>query len=283
MTNLFTSHKMNPMSQEARSTNPLGKLTPILVIVSIGLAFFVGVLWQKVQILEKGGTNPQKTTAEAEEAPAQVKVSLSQIKDLFNKDLIKFGKGDEKLSFVEVSDPSCPYCHAASGKNPELNRQMDPSGRFKLTTDGGTYLAPVPEIKKLVDESQASFVYIYSPGHGNGEMGMKALYCAFENGKFWQVHDQLFTTPGYELLNNTVKNDKTKAKELATFLKGAIDSSFLTECLDSGKYDERLTSDISVSQSIGVSGTPGFFVNETAFAGAYSFTDMQPAVDAALK
>lgn len=255
---------------------------PVLVLIALGLSFFSGTMWQKVKNLENGGSvagtaaNPQ---------PTQPKVNLSQIKDLFSKDLIKFGDDKRKVLFVEISDPSCPYCHAAGGLNPELNRQMDPTNNtFKLVSDGGKYVAPIPEMRKLVESGKASLVYIYSPGHGNGEMGMKALYCANEKGKFWEVHDLLMTNKGYDFLNNTIQNDKTKSGDMATFLKSAVDPSFLKECLDSGKYDARLTSDTQLAQTLGFQGTPHFFVNATAFPGAYNWTgDMKSAVDAALK
>lgn len=270
------------MPENIKSKKNLQQIfVPVLVLFAIGLAFFSGTLWQKVKNLEKGGTVTKDTQPAA---PSQPTVSLDLIKGLFEKDLIKFGDKDKKVIFVEISDPSCPYCHVAAGLNPELNKQIDTTNnRFKLVSDGGKYLAPVPEMKKLVDSGKASFVWIYSPGHGSGEMGTKALYCANEKGKFWQVHSLLMTNKGYDLLNNTIKNDKTKSGDLATFLKSAVDSAFLKECLDSGKYDARLANDVQVASTLGYQGTPDFFVNATNFGGAYSYTDMRSVVDAALK
>jgi len=253
---------------------------PALVVAAIGLAFFSGTLWQKVRNLEKGGSD---TTVQPT-AKAQPTVSLNTIKDLFSKDLIKFGDENRKVIFVEISDPSCPYCHVAAGLNPELNRQIDPTNNtFKLVSDGGKYLAPVPEMKKLVDSGKASFVWIYSPGHGNGEMGTKALYCANEKGKFWEVSNLLMNSKGYDLLNNTIKNDKTKSGDLAAYLKSAVDSTFLKECLDSGKYDARLAEDTQLATTLGFQGTPDFFVNDKNFPGAYNYTDIKSTVDTALK
>jgi len=253
-------------------------LVPILVVLAIGLAFFSGTLWQKVKNLEKGAA---AGTTQVPAQPQKPTVTLDIIKGLFDKDLIKIGDKNKKVIFVEISDPSCPYCHVASGLNSTLNTQIGP--QFKLVKDGGTYVAPVAEMKKLVEEGKASFVWIYSPGHGNGEMGTKALYCANEKGKFWDVHNLLMTSKGYDLLNNTIKNDKTKSGDMANFLKNAIDPIFMKECLDSGKYDERLKNDVKVADSLGFNGTPDFYVNATNFAGAYSYTDMKSAVDAALK
>ena len=253
---------------------------PALVVAAIGLAFFSGTLWQKVRNLEKGGSD---TTVQPT-AKAQPTVSLNTIKDLFSKDLIKFGDENRKVIFVEISDPSCPYCHVAAGLNPELNRQIDPTNNtFKLVSDGGKYLAPIPEMKKLLDSGKASFVWIYSPGHGNGEMGTKALYCANEKGKFWEVSNLLMNSKGYDLLNNTIKNDKTKSGDLAAYLKSAVDSTFLKECLDSGKYDARLAEDTQLATTLGFQGTPDFFVNDKNFPGAYNYTDIKSTVDTALK
>ena len=255
----------------------LVKLTPLLVLLSLGLAFFVGSLWQKVQYLEKGvGTN----TATADQQPNQVQqpvITIETQKDLFSKDVIKFGDANRKVLFVEVSDASCPYCHIAGGKNPELS-----TDQFKYVSEGGTYIPPVPEMKKLLDEGKASFIYLYSSGHGAGEMAAKALYCAYEKDKFWEVNDLLMTNKGYELLNNTVKNDKTKSQELANFLNSAMKASDMKVCLDSGKYDDRPQADAILAGSMGINGTPGFIMNGKIFAGAYSFADMQSDVDAAL-
>ena len=259
------------------------KFVPVLLLATIALAFLVGTLWQKVQNLEKG-TITDTTQQATNNAPTKQKpdIAIDVIKELFNdKGLISFGGADRKLLFVEIADPSCPYCHVAAGKDPELNAQI--GANFKLVSDGGSYIAPVPEMKKLVDAGKASFVYIYFPGHGNGEMATKALYCAHEKGKFWEVHDLLMTNTGYNLINNTVKNDKSQSGTLADFLKPVFSSSDMKACLDSGKYDSQLSEDMGIAQDLGVNGTPGFFVNTTNFAGAYSYKDMQSVVDATLK
>lgn len=50
------SPKQNVVGQILKSTDVLERFVPVLLIVSIGLAFLVGVLWQKVANLEGGGT-----------------------------------------------------------------------------------------------------------------------------------------------------------------------------------------------------------------------------------
>lgn len=253
---------------------------PIMVVLLIVASFFIGRLSAKLDAAKTVEIQP--TVAQPQQAgDTPAKASLADIKALFGKDVIKFGDANRKVLFVEVSDPSCPYCHIAAGLNSKLNND-DP--RFKLVADGGTYVAPGVEMKKLLDQNKASFVWLYQNGHGNGELAAKALYCANDKGKFWQAHEKLFTAEGYSLINEVVKNDKTKAGTLAAFLKSAVDSKYLTECLSGTKYDERLASDQKIAESIGVSGTPGFYVNATFFGGAVNYsTQMDALVKEALK
>ena len=252
-----------------------------LVIVTL---FYLVYLNTKISSLQKTvgglattGTGTTPTAAQPQAAPT---VSLDQVKNVLNKAFIKFGNDSSKVVALEISDPSCPYCQIAGGKNSALN---DQSAQFKLVADGGTYVSPVQEIKKLVDAGKASFALIYFPGHGSGEMGMKALYCAFEAGKFWQANDLIMSAAGYDLMNNTVHNDKTQSGVVANFLASVVDKNTMKTCLDSGKYDSQLTADQALAQGLNIQGTPGFYINATNFAGAYSYTQMEPVVTAALK
>lgn len=258
------------------------RAVPAVYMALLVGAFVLGALWQKVEFIQGGGVGTaQQPAAGTAQQPGEVQVTDAQIKSLFAADVMKFGDDKRKVLFVAIEDPSCPYCSIASGHNPALNKQV--GTQFTLVSDGGTYVAPVIEMKKLLDAGKASFVYIYTNGHGNGEMGTKAMYCAYEKDKFWPVHDLLMTAEGYNLLNETVKNDKTKSQVLADFLKPAMNPAELKACLDSGKYDSRIASDSQIAQSLGVTGTPGFFVNTTRYAGAYSYKDMEPTVNSALQ
>lgn len=253
------------------------------ILISFSILLSGGVITIKGLKTTKGTEAAQVAAPAQPQAaqPQQPTVALSQIKDAFGKSFLKFGDTSRKLIAIEIADPSCPYCQVAAGKNPELNKQI--GSRFTMVADGGSYIAPVPELEKLMNDGKAAFTYIYYPGHGNGEMGAKALYCAYEKGKFWEAHDLLMSSKGYDLLNNSVKNDKAKSGELAGFLQPAIDSSVMKQCLDSGRYDSRLKDDMALAQSLNISGTPGFYINAAPFTGAYSYKEMESAVNAAVK
>ena len=260
------------------------KTTPLIVVLLIVAAFAIGSMWTKIQILQSNPSvvapaaavqQPAQPAAQQQQ-PSTPTVSIDKIKPLFGEGYIHFGDASKKILFTEISDPSCPFCHFAAGKNPELAQT---SARFLPVSAGGTYNPPVEEMRKLVVSGKASFAWLYSNGHGNGELGAQALYCAFEKGKFWEAHDLLMNNKGYELMNNTVRNDKTQGGTLATFLASAVDQTFMKTCLESGKYADKISRDQQVSQTLGFQGTPDFFVNATNFNGAVDYKQaMEPIV-----
>ncbi len=263
--------------------------TPVIIVLLVAVASFLGgISFAQWQYQKEGAKKVEPTPSPA--TPKTQGVSQEKIKEAFNKSLIKFGNADSKLVILEISDPSCPYCHVAAGLNGELNKEIDKSRgakTFTLVRDGGSYVAPGPEIKKLVNNKEASFAYLYFPGHGNGEMGTKALYCAFREGKYWEVHDKLMTSEGYKIVNDLVRNERDKSGELAKFLKSVFDPEKMKECLKKSEDDEQLEVEKNISQELMVSagggaGTPGFFINTTFFGGAYNFGYMELVIKKAL-
>lgn len=243
----------------------------------LGLIFLFNIfLTIKIFNLEKK-LAPIIAQKQPEQPQPPKEIKIDQVKKLFGKDFIHFGNNSKKLLFVKISDPSCPFCHIAAGVNPQLSSEV--GERFKYQSEGGSYIPPLPEIKKLVDQGKASFAFIYSNGHGNGILAAQALYCAYEKGKFWETHDKLMTNEGYNLINEQVRNDKTKIPDLVSFLADEIDSDFLTKCLESGRYEKSLNRDQKLSPSLGFQGTPHFLINTEMFQGAYSFSDMKPVIE----
>ncbi|MFH2019384.1 MAG: thioredoxin domain-containing protein [bacterium] len=252
----------------------------VVAVIVVG-AYMIGVYKTKVEYLEKGSGNVGAGVQQqgAQQAPAKQAVEMANVEALFGeKGNLVFGKKGAKIKFVEFSDPSCPYCHIASGLDPELNNEV--GAQFKLVSEGGTYVPPEVEIKKLVDEGKAQLVWFYTPGHGSGELATLALYCANDKGKFWEAHALLMSNKGYTFINETVQNDREKAPDMANFLSSAVDSAFMQSCLESGKYDERITSDPQVAGSFGYGATPTFFINDQVVEGAASWDQaFQPLVD----
>lgn len=200
-------------------------------------------------------------------------LSSDQIQAIFNsEDHIVLGDVNSDNLIIEFSDPSCPFCHYAGGKNPELNNMSN--SIFKMVADGGTYVPPVPEIKKLVDEGKAAYIWAYANGHSNGTIAAQAFYCAYDQGKFWEVHDLLMSYDGYNLINEVVLNDVSKIPDLVNFIKSAVDTNQMTECLQSETYKDEIQRDFDIALSTGENfgGTPMYVVNDGGVHGAQDFS-----------
>lgn len=265
-----------PYSSLSSNIKQKGSSSSSLIILVVVLVALCGYLIYKVQVLE-GRVKGVETVISGAQPQPEKPIELSKVKALFTKGNVAFGDAKKKVLFVEFADPSCPYCHAGVYGADEIFQ-----GKFKTVANGGTYLPPVQEMKKLVDEGKAGYVWVYAVGHRNGEIAAQALYCANDQGKFWDVHNLLYSKAGYDLINNDVKNDKANAPKIVEYLASVVDGPHLQSCLDSGKYSKKLDSDMQVAQDFGFQGTPMFVVNTKKFAGAYSFAEMQADVTKAL-
>lgn len=243
----------------------------LMVILLVVGSYFLGFYKAKTEFLEKSANTVAAVAQPAQAAePAAKPVDLAQVDNLFkDENTIVLGSRDAKIKFVEFSDASCPFCHVAAGLNPQLSKQMNP--QFTPVADGGSYVPPVQEIRKLVEAGKAALAWIYTPGHGNGELGTIALYCANEQGKFWEAHDKLMSNAGYTLMNDKVKNDRTKFGDVASLMNGVLDTAKLKSCLDSKKYEGHVSSDPQIAQEFGYGATPTFFINDKVVEGASSW------------
>lgn len=180
---------------------------------------------------------------------------------------IALGEAKAPVTIFIYSDPSCPFCGATDGGNKEV---MD-----YLKSNSPTWTPPIPGIiENYVNTGKARLIYRYFPGHGTGEEAMKILYCANEQGKFWELHRAISE-------NLSVVADADKVKGLATGV--GADIAKINSCLDSKKYDSKIQSDTSIGTKSGVNGTPAFFVNGTLVSGAQSFSAFKTMIEAALK
>ncbi|MDD3284686.1 MAG: thioredoxin domain-containing protein [Patescibacteria group bacterium] len=81
--------------------------------------------------------------------------------------------------------------------------------------------------------------------------------CAFEQGKFWQMHDNLFLYQ--ESFNENMVNQFLKEAE--------IDVDKFNACRSEQRYKSEIEEDLVVGLKAGMSGTPTLFINGYKFAG----------------
>ena len=87
--------------------------------------------------------------------------------------------------------------------------------------------------------------------HKSAFKAAEATRCAGEQGKFWQMHQRLFT--------NQSSLDSWKAHAQAV----GLDVPKFEGCLSAGKYAEAVRKDAAEGAKAGVTGTPAFFLAYT--------------------
>jgi len=110
----------------------------------------------------------------------------------------------------------------------------------------------LPELEKeYIATGKIKYVFLDFPlgFHKQAFKAAEAAHCAGEQGKYWEMHDQIFA------------NQKAmEPKDLSGYAKKiGLDSAKFQQCLDSGKYAEEIKKDMAEGQKDGVSGVPAFF------------------------
>jgi protein-disulfide isomerase len=132
-------------------------------------------------------------------------------------------------------------------------------------------------IENYVQNGQVYLIYRSFTGNPDDQYGIsgQAVYCAGDQGKFWQMHDTIFS--------NFSATGYTKS-QLTNFAKAIdLDEDSFTECLDNGKYSETILQDFQKGFDLGITGTPSFTINgEFVFAGNRDFEFFQQQIETAL-
>jgi protein-disulfide isomerase len=203
-----------------------------------------------VQVGQIVGTEVAKALANQAGIPAIMPTETPVVPvkiDLGNSPV--WGNPDAKVTIVEYSDFQCIFCE-----------------QFFTQT--------YPQIKQDYGD-RILFVFKHFPIasiHPDAERAANAAECAHEQGKFWEYHDTLFSNQD-DLSRAALIKDATTA--------GITDMTTFTQCVDSGKYAATVQADEAQGISIGVNGTPSFFINGMALVGAQPYAVFKSALDRA--
>lgn len=182
-------------------------------------------------------------------AKADVRIFLQpprQVVDPGNSPRI--GPVNAPVTIIEFSDYQCPYCkHSEEILHSVLDHYGD-----KLALVYKDF--PLEEI------------------HADAQPAAQASHCADDQGKFRAYHDAMF--------NASPKLNSARLIELAR--EAGLDAAKFQSCLESGKMRDRVAQDIAVARSLGVIGTPAFFINGVSLTGAASASDFEKLIDAEL-
>jgi len=113
---------------------------------------------------------------------------------------------------------------------------------------------------------------------GLDSLAAQATYCASDQGKFWEYHDQLMES--YYMGNRAIFSP-AGLKQLAADL--ALDEAAFAACLDGKVHARRVAEETAEARILGVAGTPTFFINNTKLAGAQPYAAFRAAIEKALK
>ncbi len=142
------------------------------------------------------------------------------------------GNKNAKLTLIEFSDYQCPFCARHNRQTmPQLERDYVKTGKVKYVFRD----FPIESIHPLALKAH------------------EAAHCAGEQGKYWEMHDQLF-----------VNQTALKPTDLSRHAQAiGLNLSNFKLCLDSGKYVSKIRNDIVEGIEAGVRGTPSFFLGYT--------------------
>lgn len=161
-------------------------------------------------------------------APAAAAVAQNVVLDVGNNP--SQGARTAKLTLVEFSDYQCPFCARHEREtNPQLEKEYIQTGKLRRVFID----LPLESIHKLAFKAA------------------EAARCAGDQGKYWQMHDQLFA------------NQKTLDTWGAHAQAVGLDTAKFDSCLTSGKFASEVRKDLTLAQSLGITGTPGFFIAVT--------------------
>lgn len=164
------------------------------------------------------------------------------------------GSDSAPVTVVEYADFECPAC-----------------AQFAVLT--------APDIKqRLVATGQVRWIFRDFPltGHRNSMPAHHAAQCAGEQGRFWEMHDQLYFNHGRWVAE---RRPERALRQLA----GAtgIDMGQYDECMSSGRYMARLEQLQSDGVARGVGSTPTFDIGGQRVSGALLYDDFKRYVDQA--
>lgn len=165
------------------------------------------------------------------------------------------GDSNAKVTIVEFGDYQCTYCHLF----------------HKDTKDA--------LLQQYVNTGKVNFVFRDFPLNGpDSVLAADAAYCAGDQDKYWQYHDELYNNWGGE------KTGWVNQKSLDKFATTVgLDVDKFDKCLSDKKYEQKVLDNQKFGENIGIDGTPSFIIfsgkDITKVVGAQPISIFQQVID----
>ncbi|MBP9865638.1 MAG: thioredoxin domain-containing protein [Candidatus Omnitrophica bacterium] len=180
-------------------------------------------------------------------APAPAPVGPVTFDDLAGRPFK--GPADAPVTLVQFSDYHCPFCQRVE-----------------------------PTIKQIMDANPGKVKVVWRhnplPFHTGADKTHTAAECAFQQGKFWEYHDDLFSD---------MQADRSEAGLLARAEKLGLDKAKYQACMTSGQAKAMVDKDLAAGAKAGVRGTPATFVNGALVSGAQPIESFSRLIDSVIK
>ena len=165
---------------------------------------------------------------------------------------VTLGSDSARVEIMEFSDFECPYC-----------------ARFAVLQ--------MPDVRsRLIETGRVRWRFVHFPlqGHLKSPTAHLAAACASEQGRFWQLHDLIYERQG----------EWTEDRDLVGALtnlaaQAGVDRARFDQCMSQRSAWGRVLADKALGDSIGINGTPTFFVNGRQVPDVPSFDRLRAIVD----
>jgi protein-disulfide isomerase len=161
------------------------------------------------------------------------------------------GPKDAKVVIVEYSDFQCPFCSRAfTTMDTQVLKEYGDKVRF--------YHKQFP----------LSF-------HPWAEPAAVAVECGAQQSEdaYWKLYNFMFSNQK----DITPQNIKDKSHEALQGTK--VDTAKFDDCFDNKKTLDKVKADMAEGQTVGVNGTPAFFINGRMISGAQPFENFKSIID----
>jgi protein-disulfide isomerase len=166
------------------------------------------------------------------------------------------GDSTAKVWLIVVSDFECPYCKLWHDSTyAQLRREYVETGKIRMA-------------------------YINFPlaQHPHAVPAAETAMCSAVQGKFWEVHDELFKTQDH--WKTIPGSPQPYFDSLA--VKAGVDQAQLKQCVSSHKLAPLIRADYQRAAEAGTNSTPTFMVGGVRLSGAQPIDAMRKVLDAAL-
>ncbi len=280
--------------------------TVIIIVVAAALAFAVGMyVGQRTAPAPAGAkvsspsgkAEPTAKDSERETLELELAMAISAASKLMAAEMVnnleKGSSGREAIQVVreylrktrpqiqprpEAEEDADKVYHIEIGNAPTIGPEKAPVTIVEFTEFQCPFCGRgYQEMKKVKEEFGDKVRFVFKskvlPGHSKAPLAHAAAYAAGAQGKFWEFHDRIFENQS-DLTREAYIN---YAKELG------LDLDRFTKDMDSKKYEYLWESDDKQADSLGVRGTPTYFINGKKVRGYKPFEFWKEEIEAILK